>query len=371
MQSSVEERNNLCWSISVNLMEDIASSIYLSDIPEGRQDFIRARLQTEFNALIATLVQMFQQSSWLEEPFKVNAINKIESITVSLEKGMFLARYPDQLEGRWKGFKLGDNFVQSSLALVRQFRRNLYQLMDHEPDHPDASWSFHLPPTFTESYNIYGLSKVVIPYGTVANGYTYNPKLPAYWNLGRIGFLMARQVMHNFDETGISYSSSILRDYHNETAFGKDLNLQLLRQRIENYNSELSWVDPRVIIPPIRSRSIVNQAYAETTGLELSWLTYQEKKRQNRNPEEFWPLPLLNMTDAQLFFLATAQMYCTDRALSTEAYAFGVGERLPDRLRVYSLTANSAQFEEAFNCPAKSSQLRDQSLTEKKVNIKG
>ena len=93
MQSSVEERNNLCWSISVNLMEDIASSIYLSDIPEGRQDFIRARLQTEFNALIATLVQMFQQSSWLEEPFKVNAINKIESITVSLEKGMFLARY--------------------------------------------------------------------------------------------------------------------------------------------------------------------------------------------------------------------------------------------------------------------------------------
>ena len=203
----------------------------------------------------------------------------------------------------------------------------MYELYWMNPDDPEAVWSFCALPTFTTGYVLYSLNKLVIPFGTVAGGQLENADYPDFWNLGRIGYLMAHELMHAFDLSGIDHQMAT------------DLN------ETEAYRRGMKCLDDG-LQPEFRSlvdvQRVANELYADATGLTLAFETYKRIGRR-------LTLPVMNWTDEQLFFVAAAQIYCSDSPASLLELA--TKEHLPGPLRVNHLMNLNSEFVRVFKCP--------------------
>ena len=189
---------------------------------------------------------------------------------------------------------------------------------------------------------------MVIPFGTIAGGQVYNANYPTYWNMAKIGFLIAHEMMHNFDSTGIRVGSNITDDSYQRL-------LEEMKSNIPKGKFQPKITDN--VQAEINIPLVFNEVFADITGLQLAWSTYLEQnKTRSLDDNSFKVLPNFNkMNDGKLFFLASAQVFCTEDKLANSALSFSVREHLPSQVRVNYLMSHSKEFLEAYHCDAYSS----------------
>ena len=112
-----------CQSVAVHLMEDVASSAYLSTFTDSELKSMKNRLNDVFIQLKTTLVEIMQTIDSVDHATRSDLLSKAQTIRIDLDNGMFLRRHPQTLDDRWKDFELGTEFITSAIALVNRYRR--------------------------------------------------------------------------------------------------------------------------------------------------------------------------------------------------------------------------------------------------------
>ena len=287
-----------CHTTTANLMQDNYDNIYLATFPDEYREKIKNKANDMFSYLQSTLDEL---SEWPEnQQLRDEVKNKINSMRLNVNK--FTMSSPDALE--WNDFRLEDNYTKSALILVQRYRKSMYE----NKVNGDRN-------------------EVVIPFA-MAHNY-YDDHHPVYWNMANLGYLIARQMMHHFDQTGIiAYGLERMNTSREYSQV-----MDRIRQKVSS--SFITLAD--------QTQFAVDELYAEEEGIKLAWETYVRRQHNllSAESDDEHLLPWLNMTDAQLFFLASAQIHCG---------ATTNGALLPGWLRVSGLVSNSIAFKNAYHC---------------------
>lgn len=322
-----DTHQQFCLDVVVDLMPDVAHAIYLSTLDVDAET---EKLNTTFHHLKSTLSQLMKDELYGE---------KSRSVTADfVENKLDFARYLNLVEDRWKDFHLAENYAKSFSTLVKRHRSHIYSSSKKLQfvEIMEAVWVLcSLQGCFNQlGLVVYEENKIVVP---LSIGETYDTSHPAYWNMGRTGFLVARQLMHHYDLIGN-------RDGVSDTEWNGIM--EQMRRWIVDYTEHQST---SVAYSKEEIDWLQNELYADREGLRLAFETYVIKFAQKEDRD----LPFLNLTDAQLFFLAASQLHCT---VDEEA-------QLSNILRIRSMVAHSEEFRKAYNCPSPN----DKPLLEDKI----
>jgi len=170
---------------------------------------------------------------------------------------------------------------------------------------------------------------------------------PLYWSqpksltFGAFGIVVAHEITHAFDDSGINYDSKGMTAqlYDNKTieAFHKEATC--LRDQYSKYSIADSQVDGNLTL---------GENLADHGGLSMALEAYNQWRSKNKDVR----LPALPFNDMQLFFIGYALPWCsrhTDKHTKNQVMN---DEHSPERFRVLGPLSNSKTFSDTFQCAA-------------------
>jgi endothelin-converting enzyme len=173
----------------------------------------------------------------------------------------------------------------------------------------------------------------------------FGPKLPSYLNYGAIGTVVGHEVSHAFDNNGRRFDSKgrLIDWWSNSTAVEFEKRSVCF---VDQY-SKFSIKDPQGKDIYVNGKLTLGENLADNGGIRQSWRAWKAGKQNNpRLPG----LPLL--IPEQLFFLQFAYPWCGKAKPEYLTNSIRTDPHSPGFARVNGVAQNSAEFAQAFRCPA-------------------
>ncbi|PSN45552.1 hypothetical protein C0J52_05774 [Blattella germanica] len=292
-------REDYCLRIASGLMEDIASSLYLSTFSKDELSERQLQVETIFYQLKDILKDNVHQANWLDNVSRSAVINKIDKMTV---------------------YATGGNAYFNNTAFLNN------QLPSNDLKEENS---------FLEN----SIQLLLIPFG-MTGSWKQSKYLPSYILKTQVGNEIARHIAHHFDTAGIKYGASG-KDTDFLTEIPKD-NYDASYEGCENnFNDYGSFLESDLSVNAVRT---MNEHITDNSAL---WLTH---KLFNKSAEREPLLPWLNMTHSQLYFLLSAQEFCAKAELFHYTVQMHESEQLPPYLRVDNMVQNSPVFGHVYKC---------------------
>ncbi|KAH8310253.1 hypothetical protein KR044_000227 [Drosophila immigrans] len=192
-------------------------------------------------------------------------------------------------------------------------------------------------------------NQVVIPASHMQHRYLFDDAYPMALKYGTVGFLLAHEMAHGFDDLARSLDAQgNLRDWWQKNATQQ---FEERKQCLVQQFSEFSYDGHKLPQLKLQAENI-----ADNTGVRiahaayLSWLQQQPSEDpENKSSSEL--LPRLSLNAEQLFFLALGQMSCSQlRPEWREAVSFVEDGHAPNEVRVNAIMGNFEGFAKALEC---------------------
>lgn len=274
---------------------------------------------------------------WIDESTRLKAEQKVDNIINKIS-------YPSYIMNT----TFLDNYYRELLVHPDAWFENLvnwrhFELQKQNQDlHsvPDRHKSWIRPPVTVNAFYSPIRNDVIFPIAMFHLPY-YIPNGPAAVNFGAMGSVIGHEITHAFDFQGRQYDEEgKLKDWwdpHSTENFG--ITTKCMVDQYNRFTVKGQSVDGDFTL---------DENIADNGGLRAAHYAYMKWVEEQ---EEEPPLPSLNLTHHQVFFISYAQMYCskwTDMGLRlhllTDPHSPGVA-------RVNGVLANSKTFSWAFNCP--------------------
>ncbi|XP_060646895.1 phosphate-regulating neutral endopeptidase PHEX [Drosophila nasuta] len=268
---------------------------------------------------------------WLSLDTRQKAINKLDKLELK-----FRTHDESELIRQLYGLRVNEGHFYPNLVNVLQWstKRQLAKLVE-EPQLTDKVYK--LPHYELET------NKMQIPITFLQARFFWDSNYPQALKFGTLGVLLARQMLHGFDDVGRRYDRNGYRnnwwDSTSETSFA---------ERAQCFQEQYA-VFVQFQEKPVTDKGLQSRVVADNGALSIAYRAYIQWL--NNSPESGIDyrgerLPLLDHTPHQLFFLAYGQLYCNDYPDTLEAF-----DEIPEQLRVNTALSNSEKFIEAFSCP--------------------
>ncbi|XP_046618501.1 uncharacterized protein LOC124304396 isoform X9 [Neodiprion virginianus] len=341
---------NYCKRLATNLMKTHASSLYMSSFKSEELEVMDRTVIEMFEKLRKTLESNVLKQKWIGKKSKEAILKKIASLSIATP-----AHRTDYHNSNDNEIELTGDFFNDTMALRKMYRTSMYQMLDKRPS--EEIWTYFAQPYDASTSSIYELEKIIIPFGAVDwrfldRSYTTSTQ---HLGLATLGTLIANEITHHFDFTGINYLNGrkgrgvapvFCSSTEDDIAYRSDYknHYQNLRGKMDS------------IFLPSTSQNIhysisdlsLNERFSDDAGLRLAYDTML-----NLPAEAKIPLPWLSNSESneiQQFFLAYAQMQCTKKPLTTSFRSLYEDENLPSRLRIAITAANNEALGEAWQC---------------------
>ncbi|CAJ0563867.1 unnamed protein product, partial [Mesorhabditis spiculigera] len=296
-----------------------------SDVEEVR------RLGDEMRSMFHTL---FDENTWLSDESKAFVKKKLDQIDVkygynqnAVDAEQVDALYENlQIPAKWNHLELMQ-FEERAEWLVFDLKLNGDLGMEE--------------PLFINAFNRRG-EQIVIPLGIITQPF-FDATWPIEFNYAGIGFVMAHELTHSFD------NATDLPDGNP----GNDTTEFLVKQQCLVDQFDVNYTNPRLNVTlQVDGYSQKPETISDNNGLRVAWRAYLETRRKlyGRNPPK---LPgLKQFTNDQLFFLAHTQMYCGRQpTLYSPADGWKFNDVHPENsVRVNEELKNFEPFAVAFQC---------------------
>ena len=161
---------------------------------------------------------------------------------------------------------------------------------------------------------------------------------PRYLGLGTLGFIVAHEIMHGFDNAGVEFDDeghrSGLLSTESQTFFEQKMKC-LSNQFSDTFQTEFLHNGSGIILK-VDGELTLNENVADLGAVKAIVAT---QKRLAREHGQDLSLPGLSYTQEQLMLINAAQAYCA--IINPQAYALiiGMDEHTPPHDRYYSLHA--------------------------------
>jgi len=300
--------------------------------------------------------------SWMDEATRKAAEEKLANIANKIG-------YPDA----WRNYdalKVGrTSYLKNAMAAAAfETRRDLGKIgkpLDR------TEWLMS-PPTVNAYYDP-SMNEMVFPAGILQRPF-YDRAARLAVNYGAIGMVMGHELTHGFDDEGRQFDAhGNLRDWWSPDV-GKefDRRAECVAKQYDGYVA----VDDL----HLNGHLTLGENLADLGGIKLAyhaWLAAQKESLgapeaasspARASPGNPSPAPTRSggkappaagrFTDAQLFFLGTAQAWCTKTRPENARLRVTVDPHSPPEHRVNGPMSNSPEFRDAFQCKAGSRMVR-------------
>lgn len=297
------------------------------------RNYNNMQMINELQSTWADIKQVFREDlqastelHWMTQETRQKAISKLEDLQLQ-----FRNHDDTKLIRQLHGLHLQKNEFYQNLVNVLQWatHRRLAKLLE-EPQYTDQVYKL---PHYELTTN-----KMQIPITFMQARFFWDPAYPNALKYGTLGVLLARQMLHGFDDVGRHYDRNGYRrnwwDESSENSYKR--HAQCFQ---EQYAIYVQFHEK-----PVQDKGLMSRIVADNGALNIAYRAYMKWLR-NSDETSAERLPLLDHTHNQLFFLAYGQLYCTDYPDTVEVF-----DELPEQLRVNQALANSEQFSEDFGC---------------------
>ncbi|KAL3280926.1 hypothetical protein HHI36_004152 [Cryptolaemus montrouzieri] len=334
--ASSPPRTEQCTSVASRL-NVVVGALYI-------RKYFDANDRTQTEEIVENIEEQFMKLlrnvDWMDQETKNQALEKLKA----MDK---FVGYPGELmddsklEEYYNNLHINsDNYVEVILN-VSKFETDKDMKQLSEPV-IKLDWRTRSSVAVVNAYYDLNANAIQVPAG-ILQGIFFGAKRPHYLNYGGIGFIIGHEFTHGFDDEGSQMDAhGNLREWwkgNTKTAYDKKAECI-----VDQYS--------KFVVPEVNMslNGIITQGenIADNGGIKLAYLAYQDWKSKN-NPEP--KLPGLNFSPDQMFWIGSANVWCSKIRAKTLVQDIESEVHVPDRFRINVPFANSGFFAKDFNCP--------------------
>ncbi|CAF4845836.1 unnamed protein product, partial [Rotaria magnacalcarata] len=314
-------------------------------------DNIREELQELIQNIRSTFYETIKRNTWMTNDTKKVALAKAQLMSE------FIA-YPLEILN-----KTYLNFSHSHLNIsFGSHLKNVIGLLENEVKKNIALFRKPVDKKqwMTSSAQVNALydsnrNAIIIPVG-MTRPFLYNSKFPHFVIYGRIGMVIAHEIIHGFDTNGRYFDEhgNLFQWWNNETDATYRETERCIVEQYSNYTYE--QVNMTLNGNTTRSENI-----ADIAGTELAFLAYKQWLKVHGDEHR---LPLLDRYNSeQMFFIAFSQIWCGNYL--NERLRKDIRDMIhtPFRYRMIGSLHSSHHFSRAFQCDSNAKMNRQPKCT--------
>ncbi|KAK3104371.1 hypothetical protein FSP39_000406 [Pinctada imbricata] len=287
--------------------------------------------------------ELLESNTWMDE----------ETRTLAREKAKFIQEkigYEDYILDDKELNRLYENYTTNSVTYFDNVlhilnRANVDSLRRLREEVDKNEW-YTAPATVNAYYNSV-LNRIMFPAGILQPPF-YSKSQPKSMNYGGIGVVIGHEITHGFDDRGRQYD----KDGNLKQWWTSEVIDKFKGQAECIINQYGNFSVPEADGMKLNGINTQGENIADNGGLKQSYRAYRNWVKSRGAEEQ--PLPGVKYNHNQIFFINFAQIWCSNMRKENAINRILTGVHSPGRFRVIGTLQNSAEFTEAFNCPAMS-----------------
>ncbi|XP_041365958.1 endothelin-converting enzyme 1-like isoform X2 [Gigantopelta aegis] len=333
-----------CYVRIITQMPDAIGALFVAN---HFADKNKDKVKDITKAIKDEVLQLLDKTSWMDGPTRIKARTKLMNTKYNIGYPE-LYKHQQNVDRLYQGLQVtkGDYFG-NALSYVK-YQRSLWTKELLNGENLDK-WYYR---TFdTALAAVFYLNQVVLPAGLLQFP-IYDFRLPHYMTFGSMGTFIGRFLLHLVDEKGNHWSNKNLYLGIDKTWWTDQTtdNYAKVKKCFVNTYNETQTVnklsDQTPFEKPINSTVYAFEGLATTSGVRASYAAYQMWTKTHK---ELSAPNNLNLSNKQMFFLAFAQTWCTNRG-QKKLYNL-IREATPtEEIKVNYALRDLKEFSDAFQC---------------------
>ncbi|EEB11803.1 endothelin-converting enzyme, putative [Pediculus humanus corporis] len=321
-----------CITDTNNVIGFAIGAMFVRQVFQGNSKTVAENMISEIrNAFLDNLKNL----TWMDKETRMAAINKANAITDMIGFPEFILN-PQQLDEKYKDLEIKENEYFMNNIRVNQYnlKKNIERL-----DQIVNKTRWDMTPSTVNAYYTPTKNQIVFPAGILRSPF-YDVNHSSSLNFGSMGVVMGHELTHAFDDLGREYDQfgNLHKWWKNETIDKFKEKTNCVVKQYSNYE-----INGR----HLNGKQTLGENIADNGGLKAAYHAYL-KQEQN---ESDLPLPGLNLTHKQLFFLSFAQVWCSSSTAEATLLQIEKDPHSPSKFRVIGPLSNLREFSKEFNCP--------------------
>nr|CAG4635968.1 EOG090X01U4 [Eubosmina coregoni] len=279
----------------------------------------------------------FNNLDWMDEETRKAARDKADAITDMIGYPEFILN-PKELDNLY-----GDLMIESNEYFMNNVRSNQYSLRQNliKLNEPVNKTLWGMTPSTVNAYYTPNKNQIVFPAGILQQPF-FDITYPYSLNFGAMGVVMGHELTHAFDDQGREFDQDgdLAPWWNNATIERFQKQAECLVQQYSSYN---------INGQPLNGKQTLGENIADNGGLKAA---YHGFTNWTANHNEYLPLPGLNMTHEQLFFISFAQVWCSSSTKEALHLQILNDPHSPAHYRVLGPLSNLPEFSSVFKCPS-------------------
>ncbi|OXA61237.1 endothelin-converting enzyme homolog isoform X2 [Folsomia candida] len=324
-----EEQWRVCVSDTNNNMGFAVGSMF---VREAFHSNAKPLAQEMIEQIRIAFQDNLRNLAWMDDETRQLAKEKAAAITDMIGFPEFILNQ-DQLDKKYDNLTInqtdyfGNNIRVSKFSLLK----NLEKL-----DEPVNRTKWGMTPPTVNAYYTPTSNQMVIPAGILQWPF-FSPDFPKSVNYGAIGVVMGHELTHAFDDQGREYDKegNLHQWWQNATIDRFKKATECVINQYSSFKVEGEFVN---------GKQTLGENIADNGGLKAAFHAYRNSKIKDL------PLPGLNITHDQLFFISFAQVWCSSSLKETLILQLENDPHVPAPLRVRGPLSNLPEFAKTFRC---------------------
>ena len=331
--SGAKPRNITCISLVQKVLPISLARLYTEFIlPEGT----KSSVVTMISHIKHAFKDRVNESVWLDNTTKQRCIEKVDAVTQRVA-------YPDliyhdsYINHLYENYSIHADMLLHDMAQVTSLAtmENLRKLGSHVDK---SEWN--IAPTAVNAYYNPSFNQFTLLEGILAPPF-FQASWPNYFRYGAFGVVIGHELTHGFDDQGQQYDKDgILRKWWTNSSLENFKKKQLCFEK--------QYSQYQINNQHINGNLTLGENIADNGGLKTSYQAYKDAIK-GEGPQPY--LPGLKYTPDQLFFIAFAQMWCSQYRPEYLTLLLQVDPHSPGPFRVKGSLVNDVEFSKAFQCP--------------------
>lgn len=329
-----EETWRYCVSDTNNVIGFAVGAIFVRQTFQGNAKPQAEKMIDEVRTAFKNNLRNIQ---WMDVKTRQMAEDKADAITDMIGFPEYILNNT-QLDEKYEDLELNAKEYFNNNLRINEFnlKKNLEKLGT-----PVNKTGWGMVPSTVNAYYTPTKNQIVFPAGILQKPF-YDVNNPKSFNYGAMGVVMGHELTHAFDDQGREYDK-----YGNLNKWWESKSVERFVEQTDCIIKQ--YGDFKVIGMNLNGKQTVGENIADNGGLKAAFNAYINSKSEKE--ADYLPLPGLNLTHRQLFFVSFAQVWCS--AMTDEAATLQIEKdpHAPPEYRVIGPLSNLKEFSKEFNCP--------------------
>lgn len=328
-----EEQWRYCVTDTNTQMGFAVGAMFVREVFHGKSKPMAEQMIDEIRRAFTMNLKNLQ---WMDAETRKAAEEKANAITDMIGFPDFILN-PSDLDERYRDLLIKPNeYFQNNIRVSKYTLKKALEKLDQTVN--KTAWI--MSPSMVNAYYTPTKNQIVFPAGILQSPF-YDMQNTDSLNYGGIGVVMGHELTHAFDDQGREYDlhGNLNRWWNNDT-------IERFNNRTECFVEQYNTYE--VQGRHVNGRQTLGENIADNGGLKAAYHAYLATVK---NEKEQLPLPGLNLTHRQLFFINFAQVWCSAETSELTALQIEKDSHCPPKYRVIGPLSNMVEFSTEFNCP--------------------